>query len=229
MSVQPLSHIETWIFDLDNTLYTAGAGFFRQIEKKITNYISRYLALHPREALILQKQYLAEYGTSLSGMMDVHGMDPADFLDYVHDVDLGFLTPNPDLRTALQALPGQKYIFTNGSRGHAKNVGEHLNIYDVFDGVFALEDGDYIPKPKSITYERFVQDFQVDPGRAVMVEDMARNLSVPKQMGMTTVLLKSHENWDHEPLATRPHVDQTVPAHVDYVTDDLAKWLTQMV
>lgn len=228
MNKTPLFEIETWIFDLDNTLYTAGAGFFRQIEKKITAYISRYLALHPREALIVQKQYLAEYGTSLSGMMAVHGMDPADFLDYVHDVDLGFLSPDPDLRGALETLPGKKFIFTNGSRGHAKRVGEYLNIYDVFDGVFALEDADYVPKPKRAPYEQFVQTFQINPEKALMVEDMARNLVVPKDMGMKTVLIRSHENWDHEPEITRPHVNETAPPHIDFVTDDLASWLNAL-
>jgi hypothetical protein len=109
-----LAHIQNWIFDLDNTLYRADAEFFSQIDKKMTAYISRYLALLPDKARIVQKEFLAEYGTSLSGMMAVHGMDPAEFLDYVHDVDLHMLEPDPQLREYIKALPGRKFIFTNG-------------------------------------------------------------------------------------------------------------------
>ena len=221
----PVSHVTDWIFDLDNTLYRGDVNFWAQMDKKITAYISRYLALHPTEARILQKQYLAEYGTSLSGLMAVHGMDPADYLDYVHDVDLDILQPDPRLRTGLQALPGRKFIFTNGSRGHAKNIGEHLQVYDLFDGVFALEDADYTPKPKRPPYEVFNEMFGIDPARAIMVEDSARNLAVPKDMGMVTLLVTSDEDWSHEPIETRPISSENLPDFVDLHTDDLPGWL----
>lgn len=206
-----LSHIDTWIFDLDNTLYPGDDQVFAQIIDKITQYISRYLALHPTEARILQKQYLAEYGTSLSGLMALHGMDPADFLDYVHDVDLDMLRPDPRLYAGLDALPGKKYIFTNGSRGHAKNIGEHLGIYQLFDGVFAVEDMDYTPKPKRSAYEKFIAAFNIDPARALMAEDTVHNLRVPKDMGMTT-------------LYVAPDGSER-PNYVDMQTYDLPAWL----
>ena len=132
----PPPHINSWVFDLDNTLYRADNAFFAQIVDNITKYISRYLALHRTDARILQKQYLAEYGTSLSGLMAVHGMDPADFLDYVHDVDLGFLKPDPSLYAGLDALPGKKYIFTNGSRGHAK-ISESIWVFTIYLTAFS--------------------------------------------------------------------------------------------
>jgi len=116
------------------------ADFVSQIVTKIENYVARYLSLEPEAALHLQKEYLAEYGTTLSGMMAVHGMDPAPFLDYVHDVDLAFLKPNPLLRQNIEALSGQKYIFTNGSKGHARNVAGHIELFDLFDGHFGVED-----------------------------------------------------------------------------------------
>ena len=119
-SPQKLAHIRNWIFDLDNTLYSGSVSFFDQIDRKMTEFISRYLKLNPTDARTIQKDYLAEYGTSLSGLMAVHGMDPAEFLDYVHDVDLSLLKPNPLLRQKIAALPGRKFIYTNGSRGHAK-------------------------------------------------------------------------------------------------------------
>ncbi len=215
-----LSHIRNWIFDLDNTLYTGDADFFRQIELKITDYIARYLALHPQKAWHLQKEYLAEYGTSLSGMMAVHGMDPADFLDYVHDVGLDTLSPNPALREAIKALPGRKFIYTNGSRGHARNVATHLKLYDLFDGNFGVEDADYTPKPKPEGYHIFNKRFKIDPTTAIFFEDSQRNLDVPKAMGMKTVLVRAPNKAGIKP---------TVPtsATVDYCTDDLAEWLAQ--
>ena len=218
--------VRDWIFDLDNTLYRADVEFFSQIDRKMTEYISRYLALEPVKARHVQKEYLAEYGTSLSGLMAVNGMDPAPFLDYVHDVDLSMLAPDPSLRAHIEALPGRKFIFTNGSKGHARNVGEHIGVFDLFDGVFGIEDVDYIPKPKAEPYRIFCREFGIDAANAVMFEDSVRNLDVPKRMGMATVLVVSDADWSHEPEVTRPATGETVKADwVDVVTDDLPGWL----
>ena len=220
-----LAHIQNWIFDLDNTLYRADAEFFSQIDKKMTAYISRYLALQPDKARIVQKEFLAEYGTSLSGMMAVHGMDPAEFLDYVHDVDLHMLEPDPQLREYIKALPGRKFIFTNGSKGHARNVAGHLNLFDLFDGHFGIEDVDYVPKPKRSPYIKFCDVFDIDPETAIFFEDNLRNLEVPKHMGMRTVLVTSEEDWGEEPEITRPAGSTTKADWVDYITNDLTAWL----
>jgi len=220
-----LNHIQNWIFDLDNTLYRADAEFFSQIDRKITAFISRYLALQPENARLLQKDFLAEYGTSLSGMMAVHGMDPAEFLDYVHDVDLHMLEPDAKLREFIQALPGKKFIFTNGSKGHAKNVASHLNLFDLFDGSFGIEDVDYVPKPKRSPYIKFCDVFDVDPKTSIFFEDSVRNLEVPKHMGMRTVLVTSDEDWGDEPEITRPAGHTTKADWVDYTTCDLTVWL----
>ena len=221
-----LSHIDSWIFDLDNTLYPADVEFFSQIVDKIERYVARYLSLEPEAALHLQKEYLTEYGTTLSGMMAVHGMDPAPFLDYVHDVDLKFLKPNPALRANIKSLPGQKYIFTNGSKGHAKNVASYLKLFDLFDGHFGVEDTGYIPKPKAHAYDMFLGVFtDIDPKKAIFFEDNLRNLEVPKALGMTTVLVVSDEDWSHEPEAARPAAGAGEADFVDYVTNDLAGWL----
>lgn len=223
--ISDLSHIQNWIFDLDNTLYRADAEFFSQIDKKITSFISRYLALQPDKARLVQKDFLAEYGTSLSGMMAIHGMDPAAFLDYVHDVELHMLDPDPDLRKYIKALPGRKFIFTNGSKGHAKNVASHLNLFDLFDGSFGIEDVDYVPKPKRSPYIKFCDVFDIDPNTAIFFEDSVRNLEVPKHMGMTTVLVTSDEDWGDEPEITRPAGSTTKADWVDYITNDLTAWL----
>jgi len=223
-----LSHVQNWIFDLDNTLYRGDATFFSQIDKKMTAYISRYLALQPHEARLLQKQYYAEYGTSLSGLMSVHGMDPAEFLDYVHDVDLEMLKPDLQLRRHIDALPGRKFIFTNGSKGHAKNVSGHLNLFDLFDGSFGIEDGDYTPKPKRHPYEVFNDIYDVDPKTAIFFEDSVRNLEVPKAMGMITVLVTTEADFSNDPKETRPASADTEAPWVDYKTADITKWLKQM-
>jgi len=220
-----LSHIQNWIFDLDNTLYNASVSFFDQIDRKMTDFISRYLQLDPTQARQIQKDYLAEYGTSLSGLMAVHGMDPAEFLEYVHDVDLSLLKPDAQLRQKIEALPGRKFIYTNGSRGHARNVAVHLNLFDLFDGSFGIEDGDYIPKPKRSPYIKFCDVFGVDPKTAIFFEDGMRNLEVPKHMGMSTVLVTSHANWSHEPEAARPASPAAKADYVDYITGDLPNWL----
>jgi len=220
-----LAHIQNWIFDLDNTLYRADAEFFSQIDLKITKFISRYLALQPDKARMVQKDFLAEYGTSLSGMMAVHGMDPAEFLDYVHDVELHMLDPDPQLREYIKALPGRKFIFTNGSKGHARNVAGHLNLFDLFDGHFGIEDVDYVPKPKRSPYIKFCDIFDIDPKTAIFFEDNLRNLEVPKHMGMRTVLIVSDEDWGHEPEITRPAGSTTNAEWVDYITKDLTGWL----
>jgi putative hydrolase of the HAD superfamily len=218
-----LDHISHWIFDLDNTLYKGDLAFFSQIDKKMTAYISRYLKLDPTEARKIQKDYLAEYGTSLSGLMAVHGMDPAEFLEFVHDVDLSLLTPEPALRAAIQGLPGKKYIFTNGSRGHAKNVGSHLDLFDLFDGVFAIEDVDYVPKPQRSPYVKFCDTFNIDPAAAIMFEDSVKNLKVPKHMGMKTVLVSSDIDWFYDTPHHRPDDNAN---WIDHATDDLAGWIT---
>ncbi len=220
------AHIRHWVFDLDNTLYSGDAEFFKQIDKKMTTFISDYLKLDPPDARKVQKDYLAEYGTSLSGLMAVHGMDPAPFLEFVHDVDLSPLTPCPHLPSAIAALPGKKYIFTNGSQAHAKNVGEHLGVYDLFDGVFGIEDVDYVPKPKRSPYIKFCDVFDIDPKAAIMFEDSVRNLEVPKYMGMSTVLVTSDADWSHEPEHARPAGPGSGADWVDHMTGNLAGWLT---
>lgn len=223
-----LSHIIDWIFDLDNTLYRADANFFKQIDVKMTDFIARYLSLETQDASALRREYWAEYGTTLSGLMAVHGMDPAEFLEYVHDVNLDILPPDPQMRAQIQALSGRKLIYTNGSKGHAENVASHLNLFDLFDGSFGIEDANYIPKPKRETFEIFNKAFDVDPSRAIFFEDNVHNLEVPKAMGMVTVLVTSDADFSDAPEIVRPS-GQTVTANwIDYTTNDLPAWLAQM-
>lgn len=222
-----LSPVKNWIFDLDNTLYRADAGFFAQIDVKITEFVSRYLELQPLNARALQKEYLAEYGTTLSGLMAVHGLDPSEFLDYVHDVDLTSLAPNSDLRRAIAALPGRKFIFTNGSRGHAENVATHLGLWDLFEGSFGVDDVDYVPKPQRSSYVKFCDHFDIDPNHAIMFEDSLRNLEAPKSMGMKTVFIVPDIEAHHDMNVVNLDGVKKEADWVDYITDDLALWLQE--
>lgn len=232
-------HVEDWVFDLDNTLYPAECDLFAEIDTRMTDFVSRTLNLGREEARRMQKGYYAEYGTTLSGLMIVHGLDPAEFLNYVHEIDLSPLPDLPDLRAALSALPGRKFVYTNGSRRHAERVTERMGLSHLFDGSFGIEDGAYTPKPKPESYDAFCRLHGVRPGGAIFFEDLARNLKPAKSLGFTTVLVHSDKDWSHEPVEARPagagdafgngSFGDDGPGHIDYVTGDLAGFLSSAV
>lgn len=232
--VRRLDHIQDWVFDLDNTLYPAECDLFAEIDVRMTRFVSNMLKLDWDEARRLQKQYYAQYGTTLSGLMVVHGLDPAEFLNYVHEIDLSPLPDLPDLRASLEALPGRKFIYTNGSRRHAERVTEKMGLAHLFHDSFGIEEADYRPKPKSEAYEAFCQLHQVTPESAIFFEDLARNLKPAKSLGFTTVLVHSDKDWSHEPIEARPAgagdaFGDDGPQHIDYVTGDLAGFLGSAV
>ncbi len=215
-----------WVFDLDNTLYPAACDLFAQIDARMTDFVASALNLDRSAARDLQKRYYAEHGTTMNGLMHVHGLVPDAFLDYVHDIDLDVLPHLPDLRTAIDALPGRKFIYTNGARDHADRVSAKLGLTGAFDGVYAIEDAQYEPKPRRASFERFKECHAVDPARGVFFEDMSRNLEAAHEIGFTTVLVQSEKDWSHEPEAARPARKGDDPgAHVHYVTDDLTRFL----
>ena len=192
-------HVETWVFDLDNTLYPHHVNLWQQVDERIRDYIAGYLKITQEEAFRLQKDYYKRYGTSMRGLMTVHGMKPDDFLDFVHQIDHSPLTPNAALGAAIERLPGRKLILTNGTRRHADAVLARLKLDRHFD---------------------------VDAGKAAMFEDLARNLAVPHALGMTTVLVVPEhtrevfrEGWELE--------GRDAP-HVDHVTDDLVGFLEEV-
>ena len=184
-----LRHVRSWIFDLDDTLYPPESRFMRLIQQRINAYMVRTVDLPPDEALVVQKGYLRDYGTSLSGLMAHYRIDPHDFLAEVHDVPLDVLEPDPGLRAGLLRLTGPRLVFTNGSRAHARRVLDRLALTDLFEGVFSLEDADLIPKPDPRTFTRMTDRFGVDPTTAAFFEDTLRNLEPANAIGMTTVLI----------------------------------------
>ena len=184
-----LRHVDTWIFDLDDTLYPPEKEVLGLINERMTAYMVRQTGLPWPEARRLQRAYHDEHGTTLAGLMALHGVEPGPFLDEVHDISLDRLEPDADLDRALAALPGRRLVFTNGSARHAERVLEALGVADRFEAVFHIEAADYIPKPKPEAFAAIVRSHAVAPRSAAFFEDMERNLEPAAALGMTTVLV----------------------------------------
>jgi len=198
LSQNRLPEAETWIFDLDNTLYPAACGLFSQVEQNMTRYIMERLELPREDAYAIQKTYFRDHGTTMRGLMHHHGTDPVDFLDFVHNIDLSPIPLDHGLDDLLAQLSGRKLIFTNGSTGHANNVTGHMGIDHHFDGVFDIVAADYVPKPAHSVYELLIERYEIDPAKTVMVEDMAKNLAPAAELGMTTVWIETDTTWGRE-------------------------------
>jgi putative hydrolase of the HAD superfamily len=215
--------VETWVFDLDNTLYPHHVNLWQQVDARIRDYIVRYLKIGAEEAFRLQKDYYKRYGTTMRGLMTEHGMTPDDFLDYVHQIDHSALEPDPALGAAIEKLHGRKLILTNGTRSHVAAVLARLELHRHFDDVFDIVDAELEPKPSAQTYERFLKAHGVEPAKAAMFEDLARNLAVPHALGMTTVLVVPRHT--REVFRESWELEGRDAAHVDHVTDDLVAFL----
>jgi putative hydrolase of the HAD superfamily len=216
-------HIDTWVFDLDNTLYPHHVNLWQQVDQRIGEFIAAYLKISEEKARVIQKDYYRRYGTSMRGMMTEHGVRADDYLAYVHQIDHSPLEPNPAMGAAIAGLPGRKLILTNGSTDHAEAVLKRLGIGEHFEAVFDIIAANLEPKPAPRTYRKFLGDHGVDAGKAAMFEDLARNLVVPHELGMTTVLVVPdgtrevvREDWELE--------GRDAP-YVDHVTDDLTGFL----
>jgi len=216
-------HVDTWVFDLDNTLYPHHLNLWQQVDERIRSYIAKFLDTSHDDAFRKQKDFYRRYGTTMRGMMVEHGMDPDDFLDFVHQIDHSPIEPNPALGAALENLPGRKLILTNGTRAHADAVTRRLAVAHYFEDVFDIIAGELEPKPFPATYERFLARHGVDAGKAAMFEDLARNLEVPHALGMTTVLVVPQRT--REVFRESWELEGRDAAHVDHVTDDLVGFL----
>lgn len=216
-----LADAKVWLFDLDNTLYSAECRLFDQIHVRMRDYLMDYFRCDEEEAQRIRRKYFLEHGTTLSGMIVNHGIDPTGFLDYVHDIDLSPVQPNPALDAALGRLPGRKLIFTNADTGHARNVMERLGVAHHFEAIFDIVGAAYVPKPDPGPYQQIVADFGVTCEQAVMLDDMCVNLAPAHAMGMSTVWVRTHYNWAGD--------DEEDPEHVHHTTDDVTAWLEGLV
>jgi putative hydrolase of the HAD superfamily len=216
---RPLGEIETWIFDLDNTLYPASCRLFDQIHARMTHFIADRLELTQEAALTVQKTYFREHGTTLRGLMTVDRVDPEDFLNFVHQVDLSCVPRDAVLVAALAALPGRKIVHTNGSHRHAERLLDHLGIAASFCGIVDIAAAGYEPKPGLAGYHTLLQRHRVNPVTALMVEDMAKNLIPAATLGMTTAWVRNPVDW------AAKGADGT---HIHHVVDDLGQFLNDI-
>ncbi|MBP2231427.1 putative hydrolase of the HAD superfamily [Azospirillum agricola] len=206
-----------WIFDLDNTLYPASCNLFAQVDRRISEFIAEHFGIPFAEARDRQKRFFRDYGTTLRGLMTEHDVDPVAYMDYVHDIDVTGVQPSAVLAGALDRLPGRKIIFTNGSVRHAENVAGRLGILGRFEAVFDIAAAGYLPKPDPRPYATLVERHGIDPTRACMVEDIARNLVPAHALGMKTVWVRGELEYEKAGVGTGSHIDHSV--------DDLPDWL----
>lgn len=218
-------HVESWVFDLDNTLYPSECDLFAQIDRRMQAWVADFLKVSPDEARAIQKRYYAEHGTTLKGLMERHGASPDAYQAYVHDIDLSVVPPAPVLRQRIAALPGRKIVFTNGSEAHAGRVLDRLGLDGVFEAVIDIAACGYTPKPDSAAFDAMSRATGVEPSRAAMFEDLARNLKPAAALGFTTVLVTTGKDWSHEPESARPAAPGEAPDFVDHVTGDLCGFL----
>ncbi|EAR50000.1 pyrimidine 5'-nucleotidase [Oceanicola granulosus HTCC2516] len=208
------SHVRAWVFDLDNTLYDPSARLFDQIERRMARYVARLLDIDEAAADALRDEYWARHGTTLSGLMAEHDIDPMPFLEDAHDIDFSILEPDPALAAAIRALPGRRVVFTNGARPYAERVLAARGLAGVFDAVYGIEHANFRPKPEQAAFEAVFALDGLPPREGAMFEDVPRNLAAPHAMGMRTVL-----------VGPAP----AEGAHIDAHTDDLTGFLSRLV
>lgn len=209
----------SWIIDLDNTLYPAHTNLFDQIDVRMGRFLADMFNVDRIEARRIQKDYFTRYGTTLSGLMTCHDVDPGPFLEYVHDIDVTPIEKDAALIPALEALPGKRYIYTNGSYGHAERILAHLHVEHLFDGIFDIAAAQFEAKPAMSAMERCVRQFEIAPDAATMVDDMAKNLEPAAMMGMHTVWIDTGSAYGAH--GHGPHVKETAK--------DFKTWLTAKV
>ncbi len=212
-----LTHIDTWIFDLDNTLYPASCDLFALIDARMNAYLRNLFSVDETEAHRIQKQYFRDHGTTLSGLMSQHGTDPHHFLDFVHDIEMDRISPNPDLKDALMALPGRRLVFTNGDVPYAERVLAALGLESCFEAVHDIHMMDYQPKPDPSAYDGFCKAWGVTPTTALFAEDMARNLKPAKDIGMTTLWINNGSEQAN---------GEACPSFIDHETHEITAWLS---
>lgn len=226
--MEKFTDIDTWVFDLDNTLYPRHCDLFAQIDVLMTGYVSRLTGLEKTEARKLQKDLYRDYGTTLRGLMETHGIDPHDFLGVVHDIDYSPLPKKPELGGMLQALPGRKLIYTNGSVAHARNTLAAMDIsHELFDSIFDIVASDFEPKPHHAPFDKFLKEHDVDGSKSAMFEDLPRNLQPAKANGMVTVLITPQNSGEYT-VESWEHVESG-ENYIDHQTDDLDGFIGEIL
>ena len=214
-----LRNIKNILFDCDGVLYQDLEAVFGQVSKKMTEYISKKLNLDLKVAKELQRSYFHKYDTSLNGLMIHHNIPPKEFLDYVHDIDLSFLEKDKTLRNELESSNLRKFVFTNGSKEHVKNITTSLGINDQFETVFDIEDAKFNPKPAANAFDLMIEKFKIDPNETLYIEDIAKNLSIGKERGTITAWLINDEYWGKK---------ESDKEYIDYKIENLSLFLKEI-
>lgn len=215
------AHVDSWVFDLDDTLYPRSVDLHGQMRSRVVSFIADHMKIDRAAAEAIHFDYYERFGSTLQGMVQLHGVSPHAFLDFVHDIDLSVLVHNDDLIEALKALPGRRIIFTNAPRGHATSALEAMGMADLFDAIASIEDSDFIGKPNLSAFSGFFEAHGVNPRTAAMFEDRPGNLTVPHELGMKTVLVVDPLFEDSNRVVK--------PPHADLVITDLTEFLRQLV
>ncbi len=214
-----LSHIKNILFDCDGVLYSDLEAVFGQVSRKMTEYISSKLSVDLKKAKEIQTNYFHKYNTSLNGLMIHHEIDPKEFLDFVHDIDLSFLEKDTALRYELENINLRKFVFTNGSYNHVKHITTTLGIDDQFEGIFDIVDAEYHPKPEAKAFDLMVEKFKIDPKETLYIEDIAKNLSIGKERGTITAWLINDEEWGKK---------ESDKEYIDYKIENLTLFLKEI-
>ena len=215
-------HVDSWIFDLDNTLYRADSELFALIDARMTLYVSRALKLPTEGAKALQQAYYRAHGSTLCGLAAIDGVDPEEFLAFVHDIDLSALKPDPALNEAVGRLPGRRFVFTNGCRHHAGRVLTRIGLAGAIDEIWDIRSLNFTPKPFVAAYERIMALGRIHASKAAMFDDIARNLVAAQELGMTTVWLNTGSPWSQK----GPEFPIVARQHIQHETHDIAQFLS---
>ena len=207
--MKELTNTKYWIFDLDNTLYSGQTQVFSEVDKKMSAFISEKMNVDLVKAKEIQKKYFYEYGTTLSGLIKQDGIDPHDFLEFVHNIDISWLPKDLKLREELIKIKEKKIIFTNGSHAHVKNVTKQLGIDGLFDGAFDIVDANFTPKPHLDPYKKLIKKFDINPNQSILIEDIAHNLEQAKNLGMKTCWLENEEAFAKKD-SDKPYIDYKI-------------------
>ena len=212
--------INTWIFDLDNTLYSADSGIFQQVHDLMGKFVSNHLNIDIEDAKIIQKNYYKQHGTTLRGMMDNHGVDPDHFLAEVHKLDYSIVGPNHKLNEELKKLQGRKIIYTNANMQHALDVLKRIELSNFFDEIYDIKMANYIPKPELAPYEQMVAQFDIETKSSAMFDDIAKNLVPAKNVGFTSVWIDAgYENFSDDINASKQYLDHETTNITEFLED----------
>ena len=188
---------ENWIFDLDNTVYDINAGVFEKISSRITDFIITALSVTKEEANIVRSNMYKKYGLTLTGLMREYGIAPDEYLDYIHDVTHPELKYDEQLKLNLKNLTGRKFIYTNASKNHSKNILSVMGIEAEFEKILDIKATQYLPKPDPKSYNIMLKAFGISgdqTGNSIFIEDTAKNLRPAKSLGIKTVWIENEFN-----------------------------------